>query len=59
MNSKNIQITFLFLLVTVFSFAQQRYITRDGRISFFSEAPLENIEAHNHQVVITLRYRKE
>ena len=54
MNPKNIQITFLFLLVTVFSFAQPRYVTRDGHISFFSEAPLENIEAHSHQVVSLL-----
>jgi len=28
----------------------QRYMTRNGYISFFSEAPLENIEAHNRQV---------
>lgn len=25
----------------------QKYFTRDGKISFFSEAPLEKIEAHN------------
>ena len=58
MSSKNLQITFLFLLVTVFSYAQQRYVTRDGRISFFSEAPLENIEAHNHQVTSLLDIEK-
>lgn len=58
MKSKNIQITVLFLLVTAFSFAQQRYITRDGHISFFSEAPLENIEAHNHQVISLLDIEK-
>ena len=28
---------------------QEIYYTREGRISFFSEAPLENIEAHNHR----------
>mgnify|MGYP002152215395 CR=1 FL=1 len=28
----------------------QRYITRSGTISFYSEAPLENIEAVNNQV---------
>jgi polyisoprenoid-binding protein YceI len=28
----------------------QRYLTKTGRISFFSQAPLENIEAHNSQV---------
>jgi len=25
----------------------QKYFTRDGKVSFFSEAPLEKIEAHN------------
>jgi polyisoprenoid-binding protein YceI len=30
--------------------AQNRYFTRQGNISFFSDAPLENIEAHNTQV---------
>lgn len=28
----------------------QRYATRNGNISFYSEAPLENIEAFNNQV---------
>lgn len=28
----------------------QKYLTRTGSISFFSEAPLENIEAFNNQV---------
>ena len=28
----------------------QKYLTRTGSISFFSEAPLENIEAYNNQV---------
>ncbi len=28
----------------------QRYATKDGRITFFSEAPAENIEAFNNQV---------
>jgi polyisoprenoid-binding protein YceI len=30
--------------------AQEKFLTRTGHISFFSEAPLENIEAHNRQV---------
>lgn len=37
-----------FLLVAGQIFAQQ-FITRNGHISFYSEAPLENIEAHNYQ----------
>lgn len=28
----------------------QRYLTKTGKISFFSRSPLENIEAHNSQV---------
>lgn len=34
--------------------AQEKYITRTGHVSFFSEAPMENIEAHNHQVTSIL-----
>ncbi len=30
--------------------AQDKYITREGYTKFFSTAPLEDIEAHNHQV---------
>lgn len=43
----------LLILLTVYSIsanAQSRYITKSGHIQFFSEAPLENIDAHNHQV---------
>lgn len=32
----------------------QRYISRNGHISFFSSTPLENIEANNHQVASIL-----
>lgn len=38
------------LLPALAACAQNRYFTRQGNISFFSEAPLENIEAHNTQV---------
>jgi polyisoprenoid-binding protein YceI len=34
--------------------AQNKYITRNGTVSFFSEAPLENIEAINKKVVSIL-----
>ena len=34
---------------TQFCFGQVKYFTRTGHISFFSEAALENIEAHNQQ----------
>ena len=34
--------------------AQGKFFTRTGHISFFSEAPLENIEAHNNQATSIL-----
>ncbi len=37
-------------LFTPLSSHAQRFMTRNGHISFFSKAPLENIEAHNRQV---------
>ncbi|HRY32344.1 MAG TPA: YceI family protein [Bacteroidales bacterium] len=39
-------------LVLAFSYqaAAQKYITKNGKISFFSSTPIENIEAHNKQV---------
>ena len=30
-------------------FAQGKYFTRNAHVWFFSSAPMENIEAHNHQ----------
>jgi hypothetical protein len=38
------------LLLAIVVYGQDRYMTRTGHISFFSNAPLENIEAHNYQV---------
>jgi polyisoprenoid-binding protein YceI len=42
------------LALSVIFFAQfaiaQKYITKNGHISFFSSTPMENIEAHNNQV---------
>ncbi len=35
------------LLLTGGSLSAQKFFTRDGQISFFSDAPLEKIEAHN------------
>ena len=48
---KKIQIfpVFLFLILST-SLMAQPYITRNGYIRFYSEAPLENIEAINRQV---------
>ncbi|UOB18116.1 YceI family protein [Abyssalbus ytuae] len=44
-----------FLVLSVFLFnlihAQEKYITRQGHISFFSHSPVEDIEAYNDQVL--------
>ena len=37
----------LILLMVSTNVEAQKYFTREGKVSFFSEAPLENIEAHN------------
>ncbi len=37
-------------LIPMMAGAQERYGTRSGHITFFSETPMENIEAHNHKV---------
>lgn len=39
------------LFITGLAVGQERYIDRAGTASFFSEAPLENISAHNRQVL--------
>src|SRR5687767_5579481 len=36
------------------SVAQSKYIDRNGKASFFSSAPMEDIEAHNNQAVSIL-----
>lgn len=40
----------LLLFIPVALNAQQRYIARNGHISFFSHAPIEDIEANNNAV---------
>lgn len=42
---------FIAMILPVQLQAQERYYTKSGNISFFSEAPLEDIEAHNKHVV--------
>ncbi len=47
---KKILFLVLIQLVTVsFTMAQGKFFTRTGKISFYSKATLENIEAHNSQ----------
>lgn len=47
---KTTLITFVLALVLALPGQAQRYLTKNGNISFFSETPMENIEAHNKQV---------
>ncbi|MDN5214347.1 YceI family protein [Fulvivirgaceae bacterium BMA12] len=47
---KNLFLTIVFSVIIInIGFAQGKYFTRTGHISFFSEAALENIDAHNNQ----------
>ncbi|MFC2114669.1 YceI family protein [Bacteroidota bacterium] len=46
---KNITLVIFALLLTNLSFGQ-KYLTKNGHISFFSDSPAEKIEANNHQV---------
>lgn len=43
------QITVITAIMITVGYSQ-RYMTKNGHIKFYSEAPLENIEAHNTQV---------
>ena len=36
------------------SYAQERFFTKSGKVSFYSKAPLEDIEAHNKAVTAVL-----
>lgn len=46
---KTASIFVIMLMFTAFSFGQ-KYMTKNGKISFFSNAPMEKIEANNNQV---------
>ena len=54
---KQIAIIFIATLITLTTSAQT-YITRNGRITFFSKAPVENIEAYNNEVTSILDTKK-
>ena len=45
-----IKIIAIALLLSTTSAFAQKFITKNGHISFYSSAPLEDIEAHNNQV---------
>lgn len=44
----------LFSLLTLQSMSQERYFTRNGKVSFYSDAQTEKIEAHNSQATSVL-----
>ncbi|WP_166964563.1 YceI family protein [Yeosuana marina] len=48
---KYIYAIFTFILMVNTSFSQDRYITKQGTISFFSHSPVEDIKALNNQVL--------
>ncbi len=50
---KNILFLSILLTVTV-QLDAQKYFTKEGKISFYSEAPLEKIEAHNSKATAVL-----
>jgi hypothetical protein len=47
MKMKNFLMVLAVSTVSLSAAAQSRYMTREGKISFYSDAPLEKIEAHN------------
>lgn len=47
---KKIILTLFVIGMMSMSANAQRYITKNGHVRFYSEAPLETIEAHNNQV---------
>ena len=58
MNKNSSLLMLVFLLIASVGLSQSRYMDRAGKASFFSEAPLENIEAHNDQVLSVLDTQK-
>lgn len=49
-----VSLTLLFLLVTILPARAQKYFSKTARIHFLSEAPLEKIEASNHNAMVVL-----
>ena len=54
---KQITVILIATFITL-SASAQTYITRNGRITFFSKAPVENIEANNNEVTSILDTKK-
>lgn len=54
MLKKNLMTALALVLATTVSFAQDRFYTKTGKISFYSKAPLEDIEGKNKTVTAVL-----
>lgn len=52
---KKITILTVLAFLAVSTFAQKTYLTRTGHVSFFSDAPLEDITANNYQATALLK----
>ncbi len=48
MNRKNLMLTGLLILMGLGPVMAQKYFTREGKVSFYSDAPMEKIEANNN-----------
>jgi hypothetical protein len=55
MKTKIVMVVMLGLLLPV-TLSAQRYVTRNGNISFYSSTPMEDIEAHNNQVNVAVDF---
>jgi polyisoprenoid-binding protein YceI len=54
MLKKNLFIVFVLVMSASVSFAQDRFYTKTGKISFYSKAPMEEIEGKNKTVTAVL-----
>lgn len=51
---KKITIAIICLMMAGTALQAQKYFTRDGKVTFFSSTPIENIEAHNSKATSVL-----
>jgi len=48
---KKVYLLFFYLLIAINMFGQDKYLTKEGYVSFFSHSIVEDIEADNNQVL--------
>jgi hypothetical protein len=53
-NKKTIVNTVLLTLIAIAGYSQGKYFTKSGKVTFYSKAPLENIEAKNYKALSIL-----